>query len=85
LRNKEPSRQLNLWLGMALVILVIFSLTDTVLIENISNIPQLDTYIEFLPLSTQTAVILISNVLNVVNLIIFMGLLVLYAIYLHNR
>ncbi|TVV22954.1 sensor histidine kinase [Lactobacillus mulieris] len=85
LRNKEPSRQLNLWLGMALFILVIFSLTDTVLIENISNIPQLDTYIEFLPLSTKTAVILISNVLNVVNLIIFMGILVLYAIYLHNR
>ena len=85
LRNKEPSRQLNLWLGMALFILVIFSLTDTVLIENISNIPQLDTYIEFLPLATKTTVILISNVLNVVNLIIFMGILVLYAIYLHNR
>lgn len=85
LRNKEPSRQLNLWLGMAVFILVIFSLTDTVLIENISNIPQLDTYIEFLPLATKTTVILISNVLNVVNLIIFMGILVLYAIYLHNR
>ncbi|MCF1851821.1 histidine kinase [Lactobacillus jensenii] len=85
LRNKEPSRQLNLWLGMAVFILVIFSLTDTVLIENISNIPQLDTYIEFLPLATKTTVILISNVLDVVNLIIFMGILVLYAIYLHNR
>lgn len=85
LRNKEPSRQLNLWLGMAVFILVIFSLTDTVLIENISNIPQLDTYIEFLPLATKTTVILISNVLNVVNLIIFMGILVLYAIYLYNR
>jgi signal transduction histidine kinase len=70
---------------MAVFILVIFSLTDTVLIENISNIPQLDTYIEFLPLATKTTVILISNVLNVVNLIIFMGILVLYAIYLHNR
>ncbi|MDO4912728.1 MAG: sensor histidine kinase [Lactobacillus sp.] len=85
LRNKKPSRQLNLWLAMAIFILIIFSLTDTVVLGNLTNIPQLDTYISFLPISTKTSVVLISNALTLINLMIFTGILVLYAIYLHKR
>ena len=87
LNNKDEAEfnKYRLWLSTGFILLILFSISDQNLINEMIKAPSLSSYITFLPQSTGSILSFIRNLLSLTNLMLFIIILVLYAHYSITR
>lgn len=87
LNNKDGAEfnKYRLWLSTGFILLILFSISDQNLINEMIKAPSLSSYITFLPQSTESIISFIRNLLSLTNLMLFIIILVLYAHYSITR
>ncbi|NRO64102.1 Sensor histidine kinase LiaS [Lactobacillus helveticus] len=84
-KDKAEFNKYRLWLSTGFILLILFSISDQNLINEIIKAPSLSSYITFLPQSTGSILSFIRNLLSLTNLMLFIIILVLYAHYSITR
>ncbi|NRO69203.1 sensor histidine kinase [Lactobacillus helveticus] len=84
-KDKAEFNKYRLWLSTGFILLILFSISDQNLINEMIKTPSLSSYITFLPQSTGSILSFIRNLLSLTNLMLFIIILVLYAHYSITR
>lgn len=84
-KDKAEFNKYRLWLSTGFILLILFSISDQNLINEMIKAPSLSSYITFLPQSTGSILSFIRNLLSLTNLMLFIIILVLYAHYSITR
>nr|WP_220023967.1 histidine kinase [Lactobacillus helveticus] len=87
LNNKDEAEfnKYRLWLSTGFILLILFSISDQNLINEMIKAPSLSSYITFFSQSTGSILSFIRNLLSLTNLMLFIIILVLYAHYSITR
>lgn len=86
--NKKDEPEFNnyhLWLSAGFLLLILFSISDQDLTNRFIATPNVSAYISFLPKFTASLISFIRGFLSLINLMLFIIILLTYAIYLISR
>lgn len=84
-RNMAHIRHLPFWASISLLFLLLYSVSDYAILGSFLDMPNLASYISFLPVTVQTKLVIIKNFLTTLNLLCFIGIIVAYGLYLLNQ
>ena len=84
-RNMAHIRHLPFWVSISLLFLLLYSVSDYTILGSFLNMPNLTSYISFLPVKIRTKLVIIKNFLTTLNLLCFIGIIAAYGLYLLNQ
>ncbi|WP_236160304.1 sensor histidine kinase [Lactobacillus delbrueckii] len=84
-RNMAHIYHLPFWVSISLLFLLLYSVSDYAILGSFLNMPNLTSYISFLPVKIRTKLVIIKNFLTTLNLLCFIGIIAAYGLYLLNQ
>lgn len=84
-RNLPGILHFRYWFVGAIILLLTFTFSDFSFVGNYFEMPNINTYVSFLPVQSATALTFIKNFLTALNMIFFVCLSFAYIIFLLNR
>lgn len=84
-KNNSEFNHYRLWILAGLMLLLLFSISDQNLLNELVHMPDISVYINFWPQGLRSVLFFIRSFIALTNLALFIIILVLYANYLISR
>ncbi|MDF7638112.1 sensor histidine kinase [Lactobacillus sp. ESL0791] len=84
-RNYYNFRNYPIWILVAAALLIIFLVTNYSILSYFITLPNLTTYLNFLPAKIGSPLIFLKNFITSLNLVLFILILVYFAVYQLNQ
>lgn len=84
-RNQYNFRDYLIWIGVVVFLLFLLLITDYSILSHIMTLPDLTTYLSFLPVRIGPSLIFWKNFITTLNLTLFILILIYFAIYQLNQ